>query len=439
MKSLATPESIRTLQTKLCAKAKKEPTFRFYALYDKVYRGDILGFAYRLAKANAGAPGVDRETFEDIEAKGLENWIKTLQEELRTKQYRPKPVRRVYIPKPGGGERPLGIPCIRDRVVQTAAVLVLNPIFEADFPDEMYGYREERNALDAVKEVYRLLRQGYTDVVDADLSKYFDTIPHADLLKAVARRVSDGAMLQLIKTWLKAPVEEKDTPWRWRRTQGKDHNRGTPQGAVASPLLANIYMRRFVKTMNFWGGNCKAHVINFADDFIIACKGSAEKMLRIARRTIEELGLKMNEEKTKLKNAKRESFDFLGYTFGPKYYRPEGRWYLGTEPSRKAARRFRERIRHILRFGNHDPWLTIAEQVNLVTQGWAGYFSFGTLSRVYWWLDTFLATRVRNFLQCRRKVPGRGTERFRAKEIFGELGIISFRSLKRGASSNALV
>src|SRR6266446_2175265 len=200
--NLTTPEKIETLQRKLYAKAKAEPSFRFYLLYDKVYRADILAHAYALAKANKGAPGVDGVTFERIETAGVEEWLAALAEELRGKTYRPQPVRRVMIPKPGGGERPLGIPTIRDRVVQTAAKLVLEPIFEADFEDAAYGYRPRRSGIDAVKEVHRLIGRGYTDVVDADLSKYFDTIPHADLLKTVARRVVDRHVLWLIKLWL---------------------------------------------------------------------------------------------------------------------------------------------------------------------------------------------------------------------------------------------
>ena len=208
--NLATPDRIRSLQRKLYCKAKADPAFRFYTLYDKICRPDILEHAYALARANAGAPGVDGVTFAAIEASDLEKWLAGLREELVTKTYRPVPVRRVMIPKPGGGERPLGIPTIRDRVAQTAAKLVLEPIFEADFEDSAYGYRPRRGAVDAIKEVHRLIGRGYTDVVDADLSKYFDTIPHSGLLRSVARRVVDRQVLRLIKLWLKTPIEEKD-------------------------------------------------------------------------------------------------------------------------------------------------------------------------------------------------------------------------------------
>ncbi|HEX7265371.1 MAG TPA: reverse transcriptase domain-containing protein [Candidatus Dormibacteraeota bacterium] len=264
--SLTTPDKIRTFQRKLYCKAKAEPAFRFYVLYDKICREDILHHAYRLARANAGAPGVDEVTFAQIEERGLEAWLAGLREELVSKTYRPDPVRRVMIPKPNGeGERALGIPTIRDRVIQTAAKLVLEPIFEADFEGSAYGYRPARGAVDAVKDVHRHLCRGYTDVVDADLSRYFDSIPHDDLLKSVARRVADGAVLRLIKLWLKAPIEERDGDGRRRIVGGKRNKRGTPQGGVASPLLANIYMNRFLKHWRLTGRGeaFRAHVVSY--------------------------------------------------------------------------------------------------------------------------------------------------------------------------------
>src|SRR5213596_1776611 len=240
--SLETPERIRSLQRKLYCKAKAEPAFRFYLLYDKIHREDLLHHAYALARANAGAPGVDGESFAVIAAAGEEAWLAGLRQELITKTYRPAPVRRVMIPKPGGGERPLGIPTIRDRVVQTAAKLVLEPIFEADLEPCAYGYRPKRGAQDAIRKVHELLCAGYTDVVDADLSKYFETIPHRELMQSVARRIVDRDVLRLIKAWLKAPVEERDEKGNRRMTGGQSSTRGTPQGGVVSPLLANLYM-----------------------------------------------------------------------------------------------------------------------------------------------------------------------------------------------------
>jgi RNA-directed DNA polymerase len=297
--SLATPEKIRTLQRKLYRKAKAEPAFRFYLLYDKICREDILRHAYALARENAGAAGVDGMTFATIEASGVEAWLAGLREELVSKMYRPDPVRRVMIPKPhGGGERPLGIPTIRDRVVQTAAKLVLEPIFEADFEDNAYGYRPARGAVDAVKDVHRHLCRGYTDVVDADLSRYFDSIPHSDLMQSVARRIVDRHVLRLIKLWLKAPIEERDDgDGRRRIGGGKSNTRGTPQGGVASPLLANIYMNRFLKHWRLTGRGeaFRAHVVAYADDFVILSRGRAAEAPAWTKAVMTKLGLTLNE------------------------------------------------------------------------------------------------------------------------------------------------
>src|SRR5487761_1050724 len=306
--SLETPDKIRSLQRKLYCKAKAEPAFRFYVLYDKICREDILGHAYVLARANAGAPGVDGKSFAEIEASGLEGWLAGLREDLISKEYRPDPVRRVTIPKPGGGERPLGIPTIRDRVVQAAAKIVLEPIFEADFEDGAYGYRPRRSAVDAVKEVHRLVCRGYTDVVDADLSKYFDTIPHSDLLKSVARRIVDRHVLRLIKLWLKAPIEEWDGDGKRRMSGGKGSTYGTPQGGVASPLLANVYMNRFLKHWRVTGCGAafRAPVVAYADDFVILSRGHAAEALAWTRAVMTKLGLTLNETKTSVKTARTE-------------------------------------------------------------------------------------------------------------------------------------
>src|SRR6266542_4974824 len=300
--SLETPIQIRTLQRKLYLKAKAEPAYRFYLLYDKIYREDILSHAYELVKANQGAPGVDGRTFWGIETQGLAEWLAGIREELRAKTYQPQPVRRVMIPKPGGGERPLGIPTIRDRVVQTAAKLLLEPIFEADFDPNAYGYRPKRSAQDAVGAVMNLLRAGYTDVVDADLSKYFDTIPHSDLLRCVARRIVDRDMLHLVKMWLQVPVEERDRDGRRRMSGGKKSTCGTPQGGVISPLLANLYMNRFLKYWRITGRGeaFQAHVVNYADDFVILSRGNAEEALDWTRGVMTRIGLTLNETKTSI-------------------------------------------------------------------------------------------------------------------------------------------
>src|ERR1700676_3740552 len=324
--NLETPLKIRTLQKKLYCKAKVEPAFRFYLPYDKISRADILFHAYRLARANRGAPGVDGITFAMIEAAGLETWLADLRMDLAAKTYKAAPVRRAMIPKPGGGERPLGIPTIRDRVVQSAAKLLLEPIFEADFDPYAYGYRPKRSAQDAIQKVHKLLCAGYDDVVDTDLSKYFDTIPHSELMQCVARRIVDRDMLRLIKMWLKVPVAERDKNGKPRISGGKGSTCGTPQGGVISPLLANLYMNRFLKYWRITGRSevFRAEVVNYADDFVILSRGSAAEALDWTRSVMTRIGLTLNEAKTGIKQARRERFDFLGYSFGTHRLRKDG-------------------------------------------------------------------------------------------------------------------
>jgi RNA-directed DNA polymerase len=313
--SLTTPLSVQKLQTVLHDKAKESPHRRFHALYDKVYRRDVLAFAYECCKANGGAAGVDGQTFTGIEEYGVERWLDELAQELKSRTYRPLPVRRVYIPKPDGKQRPLGVPTIRDRTVQTAAVLVLDPIFEADLQPEQYAYRKDRSALDAVRHVHKLINTGHGEIVDADLSGYFDSIPHAELLKSVARRVVDGAMLHLIKMWLEAPVEETDERGnKHRSTRNRDEGRGTPQGAPISPLLSNLYMRRFVLGWKKLGYEKRygACIVNYADDLVICCRHGAEEALAAMRDIMQKLKLTVNETKTRVCTLPEEKFDFSG-------------------------------------------------------------------------------------------------------------------------------
>lgn len=423
--SLETPEGVRRLQRKLYVKAKQEPEFRFYLLYDKVCRDDILAHAYRLSRAARGAAGVDGVDFAAIDAAGVEPWLAALRKELRERTYRPAPVRRVMIPKPGGGERPLGIPTIRDRVVQTAVKLVLEPIFEADFEDSAYGYRPRRSAQDAVRAVHAALCEGYTDVVDADLSKYFDTIPHHELLHSVARRVMDRHVLHLVKMWLKVPVEERDAHGRRRMSGGKHSMRGTPQGGVISPLLANIYMHRFLRA---WrqrgkGQEYRARLITYADDFVIVSRGHAAAALAWTRGVMERIGLTLNDAKTSIRNARTESFDFLGYTFGPDRYRKNGHRYLAAKPSTKSVQRVKAGVRAVLRPGNHARWPEVATDLNRRLRGWAAYFGYGTRVLAYRAIDHYVADAVQHFLRRRHQVPTRGTRRFGAQHVFGELGV----------------
>lgn len=438
--SLETPSKIRMLQRKLYLKAKAEPNYRFYLLYDKIYREDVVAHAYELAKANKGAPGIDGQTFEQIESQGPAEWLDGIRKELRAKTYKPQPVRRVMIPKPGGGERPLGIPSIKDRVVQTAAKLILEPIFEADFDPDAYGYRPKRSAQDAIQKVHTLLCEGYTDVVDADLSKYFDTIPHCALLRCVARRIVDRDVLHLIKMWLKAPIEERDERGNKRMTGGKSSTCGTPQGGVASPMLANLYMNRFLK---FWrvtgrGAAFQARVINYADDFVILSRGCAAEALDWTRKVMTRIGLTLNEAKTSIKRARQERFDFLGYTFGPHRYRKDGHWYLGAGPSKKSVLRVKQKVGDLLRPSNVGTWEEVRDRLNHILRGWTAYFSYGTRLPAYRAVDNHVYQRVRDFLIRRHGVKSRGTRRFSDRVVFDELGVLRLRQVHLGPPPCAL-
>jgi RNA-directed DNA polymerase len=438
--SLTTPVSIRTLQRKLYCKVKAEPAYRFYLLYDKIHRDDILAHAYALARANAGAPGVDGMTFTAVEAIGREVWLAAIREDLVAKTYRPAPVRRVMIPKPGGGERPLGIPTIRDRVVQTAAKLVLEPIFEADLDPAAHGYRPGRSGAEAIKAVHVLLCRGYTDVVDADVSKYFDTIPHQDLMRSVARRIVDRHVLRLIKLWLKAPVEERDDDGTRHMTGGKNSKQGTPQGGVISPLLANLYMNRFLK---HWRGTgrgeaYRAHVVSYADDFVILSRRHAAEALMWTGRVMVKLGLALNETKTAIRDARRERFDFLGYSFGPHHYRKDGHWYLGASPSKKSVLRLKAKVSDILVPGNMGTWPEVRDRLNRLLRGWSTYFCYGTRLPAYRAVDNHVYDRVRYFLARRHKVPSHGTRRFPREAVFGALGVFQLRRLHLGPPPWAL-
>ena len=332
------------------------------------------------------------------------------------------------------------VPTIRDRVVQTAAKLVLEPIFEADFEDNVYGYRPVRGAVDAVKEVHRLICRRYTDVVDADLSRYFDSIPHDELLKSVARRIVDRHVLRLIKLWLKAPIEERDDGNGTRRIGGgKSNTCGTPQGGVASPLLANIYMNRFLK---YWrltgcGEAFRAHVIAYADDFVILSRGCAAEALAWTKAVMTRLGLTLNDAKTSLMNARQERFDFLGYSFGPHRYKANGLWYLSASPSKKSMQRFKTKVGNLLVPGNNDPWPEVRDTLNRSLLGWSNYFCHGTRQSAFHSIDRYVYERVRDFLARRHKVAGRGTHRFSFEVVYGERGLLRLERLPLNAPSCA--
>ena len=414
VKGIKLPVKLTTLRQKLYRKAKLEPKFRFYALYDRIYRRDVLGSAYQIVRANKGAAGVDGVAFDDIEnnTRGVEGFLDEIQESLRAKTYRTMAVRRVWIPKPDGRKRPLGIPTIRDRVVQTAVLLIIEPTFEADFMDCSYGFRPNRSAHDALDEVREHLKRGLKGVYDADLKGYFDSIPHDKLMKCLRMRIVDRSVLKLISMWLKAPIVEQN------RNGGKKVTRikkGTPQGGVISPLLANVYLHWFERVFystegpGYWA---KARIVRYADDFVVLARYSGSRICDFIESKIETwLGLELNRDKTKIIDLQQPgaSLDFLGFTF--RYDRDlkgRGTRYLNVIPSSKALQAQREKLRKMInKRQSHVPIPSLIQKVNQQLRGWANYFSFGYPRKAKRMMNWYVRSRFIKHLRRRSQRPFR--------------------------------
>jgi RNA-directed DNA polymerase len=440
--SLPTPSStVQKLQIALQAKAKSEAGYRFYSLWDKVCRRDVLTDAFNRCRSNGGAPGVDRVTFEQIQDTGVSRWLDSLRQELTSKIYRCQSLLRVWIPKANGGQRPLGIPTIRDRVVQMAMLIVLAPISEADLCDEQYGFRSGVDAKMALRRTYfHVTERALFEVVDADLSDYFNTIPHGPLMRCLSRRISDGQVLSVIKQWLRASVVERTDDGKQRRTtEAADKHRGTPQGGVISPLLANLYFRRFILAWKQFGyePTLRAQVVNYADDLVICCKpGNGQAAMTALQQIMTRLGLSVNERKTRIARLPEESFDFLGYTFG-RFYDRDSKPFIGTRPSKKSVGRLLGKIHEETsrRWNWQHPTERVTE-LNRVLRGWCNYFNQGPVVRVYQLVRRYTERRFRRWLMRRQQKGGTGYKQYPDRYLYDTLGLFMLPAT-RTAMANA--
>jgi group II intron reverse transcriptase/maturase len=430
---LPTPDKVRKLQITLYRKAKAEKKYRFWSLYGEVQRADVLETAWRRVAANGGAAGVDGATIESIGrlAGGERQWLEQIRGELQTRSYRPAPVLRVIIPKASGGQRALGIPTLKDRVVQMAVYLVLMPVFEADFHPRSYGFRPKRSAHQAVEAIREALRMGKVEVVDADLARYFDTIPHRQLLRQVARRVSDGMILKLIKSWLRAPILQEGAEGGRKMMRSRQ---GTPQGGVISPLLANIYLHPLDEAVNE-GCRQKPRMIRYADDLVILCRcGEGGQFKQRLARWLEARGLALNETKTRVINTREEGFEFLGFAFRWQRSRKGGD-YVHTEPSAASRARLRKRMRELT--PRKTTWKAtpgVVKEINAVVRGWGNYFALGHYGHVFEQTRRFTSHRLRQWLWRKHGNPSGKYKRWPDQRLADEYGLYQLPKAISGAN-----
>lgn len=410
---LQTTDKVQELQRKLYQKAKSEVNFRFYLLYDKVYRMDVLRKAWDKVRENRGAAGIDGQGIEDIKRLGVEDYLLAIQEELKARTYRPKPARRSYIPKPDGTKRALSIPTVKDRIVQTALRLVIEPIFEADFEDTSYGYRPKRSGQDAAREVQKLLNYGYEEVIETDVEDCFGSIPHKELLDMIAKRIVDGKILWLIKLFLKAGVMEEDDIQK--------DDKGTPQGGSISPLLANIYLDNIDKK---WRPiNSTARIIRYADDILIVSKYKAEGYKMKLERIIRSMKLRLKDKKTRIINARKQTFDFLGFTFMKKPSRRDGKVRAYYMPSAKAVKTIKKKVREVVNHKRPVKVEDIVKELAPVVGGWVNYFRMANSSERFGEVKEYVAQRVRKFMRRRRNEKGYGYKEYSNKYLYETLSL----------------
>jgi group II intron reverse transcriptase/maturase len=428
---LPTPSRLQDLQRQLYCKSKAEPSYRFYTLWDKVYRWDVLEEAWRRVKANKGAAGVDKETIAAIKEAGVEGFLSELQSTLKAKTYRPMPVRRTWIKKSNGGERPLGIPTVRDRVTQTAVKLVLEPILEASFRDCSYGFRPKRNAQNAVREVVKYLNWGLVNVVDADIRDFFGQIPQDKLLRMIAQKITDGQILRVLRQWLKAGVMEEGR-LRYETT-------GTPQGGVISPLLANAYLNELDKQWeqdgyaerSWWN----AQVVRYADDLVILTDKPAEVPMEVLRKLLGDLKLELHPDKTRLVNANQESFDFLGFNFRKVWNRQKTKRFALVLPRTKAQASIRAKIRDLTRYERTDKVDEVIQDINPVIRGWVNYFRIGNSTAAFREVRHYIVQKVMRYIRRKQLRRGFGWQTWTSDVLYGRYGLFyDYRILRESRS-----